>query len=300
MRPACTPAFHQLSLMADSTPRPYTIGDLLRVMARLRDPDTGCPWDREQSFATIAPYTIEEAYEVADAIARNDLDGLKDELGDLLLQVVYHARMAEEDGRFGFSDVVDAITAKMIRRHPHVFEDASLRDAFLTSGTWERIKAEEKATRGGAAGGDGDEAGSLLDDVPVALPALTRAVKLQKRAARVGFDWASLAPVLAKIEEEVAELKSAIADDKREAAAPASKKVSEEFGDLLFVMANVARHLGVDPEGALRDANAKFVRRFRSIEAALRAEGRTPEDATLEEMDQLWDEAKASETARKK
>ena len=185
-------------------------------MARLRDPDTGCPWDREQSFATIAPYTIEEAYEVADAIARNDLDGLKDELGDLLLQVVYHARMAEEDGRFGFSDVVDAITTKMIRRHPHVFEDASLRDAFLTSGTWERIKAEEKAIRGGAAGGDGDEAGSLLDDVPVALPALTRAVKLQKRAARVGFDWPSLAPVLAKIEEEIAELKSAIADEKRE------------------------------------------------------------------------------------
>jgi nucleoside triphosphate diphosphatase len=270
----------------------------------LRDPESGCPWDREQSFATIAPYTIEEAYEVADAIARNDLDGLKDELGDLLLQVVYHARMAEEDGRFGFSDVVDAITAKMIRRHPHVFEDASLRDAFLTSGTWERIKAEEKATRGYATPGDaargaGDEAGSLLDDVLVALPALTRAVKLQSRAARVGFDWPSLAPVLAKIEEEIAELKSAIADEKREAGAPASKKVTEEFGDLLFVMANVARHLGVDPEGALRDANAKFVRRFRSIEAALRAEGRTPEDATLEEMDQLWDEAKASEAGGK-
>ena len=286
--------------MAEKAARPYTIGDLLRVMARLRDPDTGCPWDREQSFATIAPYTIEEAYEVADAIARNDLDGLKDELGDLLLQVVYHACMAEEDGRFGFSDVVDAITTKMIRRHPNVFEDASLRDAFSTSGTWERIKAEEKAIRGGAAGGDGDEAGSLLDDVPVALPALARAVKLQSRAARVGFDWPSLAPVLAKIEEELAELKSAIADDKREAAAPASKKVTEELGDLLFVMANVARHLGVDPEGALRDANAKFVRRFRGIEAALRAEGRTPEDATLEEMDQLWDEAKAGEIAGKK
>jgi nucleoside triphosphate diphosphatase len=290
--------------MAESTPRPYTIGDLLRVMARLRDPETGCPWDREQNFATIAPYTIEEAYEVADAIARNDLDALKDELGDLLLQVVYHARMAEEGGRFGFSEVVDAITAKMIRRHPHVFEDASLRDAFLTSGTWERIKAEEKATRGsaasGSAGGAGDEAGSLLDDVPVALPALTRAMKLQKKAARVGFDWRSLAPVLAKIEEEIAELKSAIADEKREAGAPASKKVTEELGDLLFVMANVARHLRVDPEGALRDANAKFVRRFRSIEAALRAEGRTPEDATLEEMDQLWDEAKAAETAGKK
>jgi MazG family protein len=291
--------------MGEEAARPYTMGDLLRVMARLRDPETGCLWDREQSFSTIAPYTIEQAYEVADAIARNDLDGLKDELGDLLLRVVYHARMAEEDGRFGFSDVVDAITAKVIRRHPHVFDDSSLRDAFLTSGTWERMKAEEKATRGyaargSAAGGAGDEAGFLLDDVPVALPALTRAVKLQSRAARVGFDWPSLAPVVAKIDEEIAELKSAIADEKREAGAPASKKVSEEFGDLLFVIANVARHLGVDPEGALRDANAKFVRRFRSIEAALRAEGRTPEDATLEEMDQLWDEAKAGETAGKK
>jgi MazG family protein len=279
--------------MAESTPRPYTIGDLLRVMARLRDPESGCPWDREQSFGTIASYTIEEAYEVADAIARNDLDALKDELGDLLLQVVYHARMAEEDGRFAFADVVDAITAKMIRRHPHVFEDTGLRDAFLSSGTWERIKAEEKAERSGR-----DEAGLVLDDVPVALPALTRAVKLQSRAARVGFDWPSLAPVLAKIDEEIAELKSAIADEKRgdrEAGAPASNKVTEEFGDLLFVMANVARHLGVDPETSLRDANAKFVRRFRSIEAALRAEGRRPEDATLEEMDQLWDEAKAAE-----
>jgi MazG family protein len=184
-----------------------------------------------------------------------------------------------------------------------VFEDASLRDAFLASGTWERIKAEEKATRGSATRGDAargatDEAGSLLDDVPLALPALARAVKLQSRAARVGFDWPSLAPVLAKAEEEIGELKAAIADEKRETGAP-SRKVAEEFGDLLFVMANVARHLGVDPEGALRDANAKFVRRFASIEAALRAEGRTPEDATLEEMDQLWDEAKAAETAGK-
>jgi MazG family protein len=281
--------------MAESTARPYTIGDLLRVMARLRDPETGCPWDREQSFATIAPYTIEEAYEVADAIARNDLDALKDELGDLLLQVVYHARMAEEDDRFAFADVVDAITAKMIRRHPHVFEDTSLRETFLASGTWERIKAEEKATRGDAERGARDKAGSLLDDIPGALPALTRAIKLQSRAARVGFDWPSLAPVLAKIEEEIAELKSAIADETREAGAPASKMVIEEFGDLLFVMANVARHLGVDPEASLRDANAKFVRRFRSIEAALRADGRTPEDSTLEEMDQLWDDAKAAE-----
>jgi nucleoside triphosphate diphosphatase len=278
--------------MAEKPPRPYGIEELLRVMARLRDPETGCPWDREQTFATIAPYTIEEAYEVADAIARSDLDALKDELGDLLLQVVYHARMAEEDGRFAFGDVVDAITAKMIRRHPHVFEDTSLRDAFLASGTWERIKAEEKATRASAARGRRDEAGSVLDDVPVPLPALTRAVKLQKKAARVGFDWPSLVPVLAKIEEEIGELKAAIADKKR-------AKVTEEFGDLLFVMANVGRHLGVDPEGALRDANAKFVRRFRSIEAALRAEGRGPEDSTLEEMDQLWDEAKAAETSGK-
>ena len=277
--------------MAESAPRPYTIGDLLRVMARLRDPESGCPWDREQNFESIAPYTIEEAYEVADAIARNDLDGLKDELGDLLLQVVYHARMAEEDGRFAFADVVDAITAKMIRRHPHVFEDASLREAFLTSGTWERIKAEEKAERGE---GDGGPV-SVLDHVPIALPALTRAVKLQWRAARVGFDWPSLVPVLAKIEEELGELKSAIAEEKREAGTPASKNVTEEFGDLLFVMANVARHLGVDPEASLRDANAKFVRRFHSIEAALRADGRGPADSTLEEMDQLWDEAKAAE-----
>jgi MazG family protein len=277
--------------MAEEKPRPYSIDDLLRVMARLRDPETGCPWDREQSFATIAPYTIEEAYEVADAISRSDLDALKDELGDLLLQVVYHARMAEEAGRFAFADVVDAIAAKMIRRHPHVFEDTSLRDRFLTSGAWERIKAEEKAGRGSVG-----EARSLLDEVPAALPALSRAVKLQSRAARVGFDWPSLTPVLAKIEEEVAELKSAIGDEKREAGAPASRKVSEEFGDLLFVLANVARHLGVDPEASLRDANAKFVRRFHSIEAALRAEGRTAEEATLEEMDQLWDEAKAAET----
>ena len=277
--------------MAEKKPRPYTIDDLLRVMARLRDPENGCPWDREQDFESIAPYTIEEAYEVADAIARNDLDALKDELGDLLFQVVYHGRMAEEDRRFDFGDVVDAITAKMIRRHPHVFEDASLREEFLVGGTWERIKAEERAERG--EGGKG--AGSVLDDVPVALPALTRAVKLQWRAARVGFDWPSLVPVLAKIEEELAELKSAIAEDKREAGAPASRSVREEYGDLLFVMANVARHLGVDPEASLRDANAKFVRRFHSIEAALRVDGRKPEDSTLEEMDQLWDEAKAAE-----
>lgn len=275
--------------MSGARRKGYRVEDLLGVMARLRDPQSGCPWDREQSFETIAPYTIEEAYEVADAIARGDLDGLKDELGDLLLQVVYHARMAEEQGRFGFADVVDAITAKMIRRHPHVFEDTSLRADFEKSGVWERIKAEEKSARG-----DRGE-GSLLDDVPAALPALSRAVKLQARAARAGFDWPSVAPVLAKAEEELAELKAAVGEKERGAAEQASKEIKEEFGDLLFVMANIARHLGIDPEAALRDANAKFVRRFAHIEKALRAEGRSPENATLEEMDRLWDEAKAAE-----
>ncbi len=275
--------------MAADEHRPYRIEDLLRVMARLRDPESGCPWDVAQSFETIAPYTIEEAYEVADAIARGDLDHLKDELGDLLLQVVYHARMAEERGHFDFGGVVDAITRKMVCRHPHVFEDASLRDGFMESDAWERIKAEEKAARGVTG------QGSILDDVAVALPGLSRAVKLQERAARVGFDWPSLAPVLAKAEEEIGELKTAIAE---EAGTASSRKVAEEFGDLLFVMANLARHLRIDPEAALRGANAKFMARFARIEAALRAEGRSPEDATLEEMDQLWDDAKAQEASK--
>jgi MazG family protein len=273
--------------MAETGDEKHTLDDLLAVMARLRDPVSGCPWDSKQSFATIAPYTIEEAYEVADAIAREDVDGLEDELGDLLLQVVYHAQMAAEQSLFGFSDVVDAITRKMIRRHPHVFADPKLRDAFLSSGVWERIKAEEMAERGGAT------PASRLDDVPLALPSLTRAVKLQKRAAQVGFDWPSLAPVLAKAEEEMAELKEAIESHGEDSER--TKRVKEEFGDLLFVMANLGRHLKVDPEAALRDANAKFVRRFRSIEAALNRDGRACEDATLEEMDQLWDEAKGAE-----
>jgi nucleoside triphosphate diphosphatase len=277
--------------MPDETARRYIVDDLLSVMARLRDKETGCPWDVEQSFATIAPYTIEEAYEVADAIARDDLDALKEELGDLLLQVVYHAQMASEEERFGFVDVVDAITRKMIRRHPHVFADAS-RDEFLTRNMWQRIKNEEKAERGAAA------EGSRLDDVPLALPALARAVKLQTRAADVGFDWPSLVPVLAKAEEEIAELRTAIAESEGEGDKSRTKRVAEEFGDLLFVMANIARHLKVDPEAALRGANVKFVRRFRSIEATLAKEGRKPEDATLEEMDVLWDEAKAAERKR--
>ena len=272
--------------MPDEAEKRYTLDDLLAVMARLRDKDAGCPWDVEQSFATIAAYTIEEAYEVVDAIARDDLDGLKEELGDLLLQVVYHAQMAAEMRRFDFADVVDVIARKMIRRHPHVFADAS-RDEFLAGDMWQRIKNEEKAERGAAA------EGSRLDDVPLALPALTRAVKLQARAADVGFDWPSLVPVLAKAEEEIAELRTAIAASEGDKSR--TKSVAEEFGDLLFVMANVARHLKVDPEAALRGGNAKFVWRFKSIEAALAKDGRKPEDATLEEMDQLWDEAKSAE-----
>ncbi len=251
--------------MPEEAHKRHTLDDLLAVMARLRDPKNGCPWDVKQDFSTIAPYTVEEAYEVADAIAREDFDALKDELGDLLLQVVYHAQMASEQSRFDFSDVADAITRKMIRRHPHVFADPALRDKFLTSNLWERIKAEEKAERGET----GTDAVSRLDEVPLALPALTRAVKLQKRAAEVGFDWPSLAPVLAKAEEEIAELKEAIVAQGDAAGEARSTKVREEFGDLLFVMANLARHLKVDPEAALREANAKFVRRFKSIEQAL-------------------------------
>jgi MazG family protein len=273
--------------MADAQGKKHTLEDLLAVMARLRDPESGCPWDVKQSFTTIAPYTIEEAYEVADAIARADLDGLKDELGDLLLQVVYHAQMASEQSRFEFADVVDGIARKMIRRHPHVFEDPSRREEFMSTDLWDRIKAEEKAERG-----NGATSASVLGEVPVGLPALTRAVKLQKRAAKVGFDWPSLAPVLEKAEEEIAELKDAVADKK---SGGPQERIVEEFGDFLFVMANVARHLGVDPEAALRAANAKFVRRFESIETALAAEGRRPEDATLEEMNTLWDAAKDAE-----
>jgi len=276
--------------MADEGAKRYTLEELLTVMARLRDPVAGCPWDVQQTCGTIAPYTIEEAYEVADAIAREDLDALKDELGDLLLQVVYHARMASEQRRFEFADVVDGITRKMIRRHPHVFADPKLKDEFLNAGLWQRIKAEEKAGRAM------QREVSLLNDVPVALPALTRAVKLQKRAAEVGFDWPSLSPVFAKAEEEIAELRAAISADENNADQDRAARIAEEFGDLLFVMANIARHLGIDPEASLREANAKFTRRFKSIEAAFAAEGRKPEDSTLEEMDRLWNETKAAES----
>lgn len=253
---------------------------LLAIMARLRDPDRGCPWDLEQDFATIAPYTIEEAHEVADAIEREAWGELKGELGDLLFQSVFHARMAEERGLFTFADVVRAIADKMVSRHPHVFGDESrAKSAAQQIQDWETVKAAERA---------GAEQKGTLDGVAMGLPALTRAVKLQRRAARVGFDWPSTDEVIAKIAEETAELVEA-----RDRLGPAA--VAEEFGDLLFVMANLARHLEVDPEAALRAANAKFTRRFGHIEARLAETGRTPPDSTLAEMDALWDEAKAAE-----
>jgi nucleoside triphosphate diphosphatase len=258
------------------------ISRLIEIMAALRDPASGCPWDIKQTFATIAPYTIEEAYEVADAIARGDLEHLKDELGDLLLQVVYHARMAEERQAFAFADVVEAITSKMIRRHPHVFGTEAERAAGAEPGFWDRAKGAEKTA---------DAEAGLLGDVPVGLPALTRAIKLQNKAAKVGFDWPSLAPVLAKLEEELAELEEAIASAPKGAAG--SPAIEEEFGDLLFVVANVARHLKIDPESALRAANEKFIRRFRFIEARLGEQGRSPAQSDLAEMDALWDAAKS-------
>ena len=258
------------------------ISRLVEIMAALRTPGSGCPWDLKQTFSTIAPYTIEEAYEVADAIARGDLDDLKDELGDLLFQVVYHARMAEERNAFAFADVVDAIAAKMIRRHPHVFGSPEQRAAGAAPGFWDRAKAAEMTT---------DADAGLLDDVPVALPALTRAIKLQNNAAKVGFDWPSLAPVLAKLKEEFAELEDEIASAPKGGAT--SRAIEEEFGDLLFVIANVARHLKIDPESALRAANEKFIGRFRHIEARLSESGRKPAQSSLAEMDALWDEAKA-------
>lgn len=250
------------------------------IMARLRAPVGGCPWDVEQTFGTIAPYTIEEAYEVADAIERGDMDDLKSELGDLLFQVVFHARMAEEQSLFVFDDVATAIAEKLERRHPHVFgEEAAKPDGVAQKARWEDIKAAERKAKAQH---------GVLDDVPVGLPALARAAKLTKRAARVGFDWPSTAEVLDKLDEEVGELKAEI-------VAGDLDKAREELGDLLFVMANLARKLGVEPEDALRGANAKFVRRFAFIEAELAKDGRTPDQSDLAEMDGLWDAAKAAE-----
>jgi ATP diphosphatase len=265
------------------------ISRLIEIMAQLRMPVTGCPWDLEQNFATIAPYTIEEAYEVADAIARGDFEDLKDELGDLLLQVVYHARMAEEQNAFAFGDVVEAITKKLIRRHPHVFadKDGNISPAGVKS-AWEHIKAEEKAERVARRPHQQQEQSSLLAGVKAGLPALTRAMELQRKAGTVGFDWNDPRAVLAKIREEADEIEAAL--DRGN-----SDELAGETGDLLFALVNLARHVGANPEMALRRANAKFERRFAHIERALASQGRAPEAASLEEMDALWNEAKATE-----
>jgi ATP diphosphatase len=263
------------------------ISRLIEIMAALRTPGTGCPWDLEQNFATIAPYTLEEAYEVADAIARNDLGDLRDELGDLLLQVVFHARMAQEQGAFDFGDVVASITTKLVRRHPHVFAGEQGRTPAAVKGLWERIKAEEHAERQQA---KSEEPAGALAGVPIALPALTRALKLQAKAGRVGFDWNDSRAVLAKIREEADEIEADIAQGRHRDAA-------QEVGDLLFAAVNMARHLDADPESLLRATNRKFERRFAAIEAALAARGKAPADASLAEMDALWDEAKAAEKA---
>lgn len=268
------------------------ISRLIEIMAALRNPDGGCPWDVEQDFATIAPYTIEEAYEVADAIERGDMDDLREELGDLLLQVVYHARMAEEEGEFAFPDVVEAVTRKMIRRHPHVFGDQAARSAGMAKGMWETIKAQEKAEKRAARlarGQDPEDHGKgFLDGIPLAHPALTRALKLQEKAARVGFDWKEAKPILDKIEEEIGELRQAL-------DAGEEDEIAGEFGDVLFALVNFGRHLKLDAEDALRRTNDKFRRRFHFVEAALKEQDRELGSATLDEMEALWQRAKAAE-----
>ncbi|WAE51049.1 nucleoside triphosphate pyrophosphohydrolase [Stutzerimonas frequens] len=269
----------------------YQLPDLLHLMARLRDPQHGCPWDLQQNYASIVPHTLEEAYEVADAIESGDFDHLPGELGDLLFQVVYYSQLAREEGRFDFATVVDAITRKLVRRHPHVFPDGDLYgspelprlDEAAIKQRWEEIKAEERAEKAAA-----PEQLSLLDDVPSALPALSRAAKLQKRAAQVGFDWPEALPVVDKVREELGEVLEAMSENDPQA-------IAEELGDLLFVVVNLARHLKVDPENALRAANGKFERRFRFIEQALREAGRPIESCDLEELDALWGEAKKAE-----
>ena len=264
---------------------------LLDIMAQLRDPDGGCPWDVEQTFESIAPHTIEEAYEVDDAIRRGDPAALRDELGDLLLQVVFHARMAEEAGLFAFEDVAGAISEKMVRRHPHVFGTTSADDPAAVKANWETIKAQEKAERSmrRSAAGRAPEESSLLDDVPVALPSLQRAVKLQKRAARVGFDWPDIPAVLDKVNEELTELVDEIDADADE------PRLKDEVGDLLLAVSNLARRLNVDAEAALRNSNDKFVRRFRRIERVLSERGKSLDDASLDEMEAIWVSAKTAE-----
>jgi nucleoside triphosphate diphosphatase len=262
------------------------IADLLTIMAALRHRETGCPWDIEQTFATIAPYTVEEAHEVAEAITSGDREDLRDELGDLLLQVVFHARMAEEEGSFDFGGVVEAITRKMIRRHPHVFGERRDWTPSEVKASWARIKAEEKAERAARRGDTGEGAPiSVLEGVSTALPAAQRAVKLQDKAAKVGFDWPDISQVLNKAEEEILELKEAVSSGK-------DADIAEELGDLLFVLANFARWKNLDPDMVLRQANAKFERRFRLVEEMLRERGKTPAESDLMEMDALWSEAK--------
>ncbi len=267
------------------------IDRLLEIMTRLRHPTAGCPWDVEQSFATIAPYTIEEAYEVAEAIAHGDMAALRDELGDLLFQVVYHAEMARETGQFDFDDVARAVADKMVRRHPHVFgahvsdNAREIASAAAQTVSWESHKAAERDARAARRG----DRPSVLDGIAAALPGLTRALKLQNRAARVGFDWPDVVPVLDKIEEELAELREVVQNGGDR------DRLADELGDVLFVYANLARHLQIDPEASLRGANAKFERRFKRIEALLAERGRRPEQSSLEEMDRLWDQAKREE-----
>jgi ATP diphosphatase len=272
------------------------IGRLLDIMAALRTPQTGCPWDLAQDFSTIAPYTLEEAYEVADAIARGDLADLREELGDLLLQVVFHARMAQEQGAFDFGDVVVSITEKLIRRHPHVFGDERTHTPQAVEGLWERIKAQEKEEKAARNGGNATE--GALAGVPVALPALTRALKLQTKASQVGFDWNDPRAVLRKIREEADEIEAEL-DRPPPFPPPLAGEgwvgAAAEVGDLLFAAVNLARHLRADPEAVLRATNRKFERRFAAIERALAARGKSPAEATLAEMDALWDEAKAAE-----
>lgn len=266
------------------------IARLLDIMAALRTPRTGCPWDLAQNFATIAPYTLEEAYEVADAIARENLVDLREELGDLLLQVVFHARMAEEQNVFDFGDVVEAITSKLLRRHPHVFGNAKGLTPKAVEHLWERIKDEEKQEKAARAGGKpkGNGHASALSGVPIGLPALTRALKLQQKAGKVGFDWNDARAVLAKIREEADEIAAELASGKHD-------KVAAEVGDLLFAVVNLARHLNVDPEAAVRTTNIKFERRFSAIERALAKRGKEPQNSSLVEMDALWNKAKAAE-----